>query len=849
MADTVKIYLTVIGSEREISQMADMKKTAADREYDGLDTGFKADGSMMEIEEAQGELVPGEAVIEQDMEVEADMQLQAALEEKLKAEAKLQAALEAKREAEAALQAALEEKREAEAKLEADMSIPDTARRPRMEKKPEREVMPERETAPEKGEMPGREAAPGRQVTPGRETSERETMSGIEAAPDTAEVPDMVEVPDNTEAAEAEVYDKTEAPKRAKSLETAEIPDIEETPETAAGETAAALDGGEYGYQGGDGYREERTGRGRSRARSRKKGSEKKGADEKRQTPQETKRSFKDEAGKAEAAAAGSGNGNKGGKGGKGKKTAVIAACVLAAVILAGGGIYAGMAQKYKRVFFPNTKINGMDASGRTVAEVKEMISGGIADYVLTIEEREGKEERITGEEIGLQSKFDGTLEQIVTTQNPYAWLSYQLNPAEYTISTMIEYDEEALTQSAQALECMDPALAKEPGNASISDYVPGRGYSIIPETEGTVVLEDVLKSSLADSIINLKDTLSLEEAGAYKEPEIKQDDAVLKERVDTMNRFVSTTITYKFGDKTEVLNGDRTHEWLTADEAGNITVDAAQAAGYVAELAAAYNTSNKAKNFKTSYDQTIQVKGGTYGWKINQSEETAELVNLLQSGQSQEREPVYSQKAASRGENDYGNTYVEINLTAQHLYFYKDGNLVVDSDFVSGNLSRGWGTPAGTYPLNYKQRNAVLKGENYRTPVDYWMPFNGGIGMHDATWRGTFGGTIYKTNGSHGCINLPHSVAKKIYENISSGIPVICYNLAGTEKGTSAVTPPPTQAVAPTQPPVEAPTEAVPVTPPTEAPTLPPETMAPAGPGSDTGNHGGASGPGSEIG
>lgn len=802
--------------------MADMKKTAADRENDGLNTGFKADGSKMEIEEAQGELVPGEAVIEQDMEVEADIQLQAALEEKLKAEAKLQAALEAKREAEAALQAALEEKREAEAKLEADMSVPDTVRRPHVE------TMPERET------MPGREAAP-----------ERETASGRERAAETAELPDTAEVSDKTEAADTvEVYDKTKAPERRKSLETAEIPDIVESPETVAGETAATLDdGGEYGYQGGDGHREERTGRGRSRARSRKKGSDKKGEE----TPAEMKRSLKAEAGKAEAAAtAGGGDGKKGGKG---KKTAVIAACALAAVILAGGGIYAGMAQKYKRVFFPNTKINGLDASGRTVAEVKEMISGGISNYVLTIEEREGKEEQITGEEIGLQSKFDGTLEQIVTTQNPYAWLSYQLNPAEYTISTMIEYDEEALTQAAQGLECMDPSLIKEPENAYVSDYIPGQGYSIIPETDGTVVLEDVLKSSLADSIINLKDTLSLEEAGAYKEPEIKQDDATLKERVDTMNRFVSTTITYKFGDKTEVLNGDRTHEWLTADEAGNITVDASQAAGYVAELAATYNTSNKAKNFKTSYDQTIQVKGGTYGWKINQSEETAELVNLLQSGQSQEREPVYSQKAASRGENDYGNTYVEINLTAQHLYFYKDGNLVVDSDFVSGNLSRGWGTPAGTYPLNYKQRNAVLKGENYRTPVDYWMPFNGGIGMHDATWRGTFGGTIYKTNGSHGCINLPHSVAKKIYENISSGIPVICYNLAGTEKGTSAVTPPPTQAVTPTQPPVEVPTEAVPVTPPTEAPTLPPETMAPAGPGSDTGNHGGASGPGSEIG
>ena len=97
---------------------------------------------------------------------------------------------------------------------------------------------------------------------------------------------------------------------------------------------------------------------------------------------------------------------------------------------------------------------------------------------------------------------------------------------------------------------------------------------------------------------MNLKDTLSLEEAGAYKRPEITQNDATLKERLDTMNRYVSTTVTYKFGDKSEVLNGDRTHEWLVTDESGGVSIDTARAAGYVEELASAYNTSNKAKEF-----------------------------------------------------------------------------------------------------------------------------------------------------------------------------------------------------------------------------------------------------------
>ncbi|MEI3186586.1 MAG: L,D-transpeptidase [Lachnospiraceae bacterium] len=143
----------------------------------------------------------------------------------------------------------------------------------------------------------------------------------------------------------------------------------------------------------------------------------------------------------------------------------------------------------------------------------------------------------------------------------------------------------------------------------------------------------------------------------------------------------------------------------------------------------------------------------------------------------SRSAKPQYSQKAASHDGNDYGSTYVEINLTAQHLYFYKGGSLVVQSDFVSGNESKGWSTPAGAYPLTYKQRNATLKGENYSTPVSYWMPFNGGIGLHDAYWRSSFGGTIYKTNGSHGCINLPPAVAKTIYENISAGTAVLCYH------------------------------------------------------------------------
>lgn len=169
----------------------------------------------------------------------------------------------------------------------------------------------------------------------------------------------------------------------------------------------------------------------------------------------------------------------------------------------------------------------------------------------------------------------------------------------------------------------------------------------------------------------------------------------------------------------------------------------------------------------------------------------------------------------------------MEINLTAQHLYFYKDGKLLVESDFVSGNESKGWSTPAGVFPLTYKQRDATLKGETYRTPVSYWMPFNGNIGLHDATWRSTFGGTIYKTSGSHGCVNLPPAVAKTIFENIAAGVPVLCYHLSGTESQTASngTSKPAETKPAETKPATEPTTAAKP----TEAPTTaPPATAAP---------------------
>ncbi len=470
-------------------------------------------------------------------------------------------------------------------------------------------------------------------------------------------------------------------------------------------------------------------------------------------------------------------------------KIAAVCGGVVVLVGAVGGGLYWHESLKYQTCFLPGTIVDGMDVTGKTASEVEDAIAEQLKGYTLTINGREELSESITGESVGLYAEFDDTLEKAVAAQKPMDWGKYRFGKAVNEVNTdaLLHYSSEMLDEAVAGLSCMDRENMREPQDARISDYDSATGsYTIIKEDEGTELLEDKVKEAVASAIMSLSESVNLEEQGCYLSPAVTSGDEALNTACESMNRYVGAKITYKFGDRSETLSGNEIHNWLTVNGT-SVGVSEAKAAEYVKNLASAYNTAYKPKTLKTSYGKNVTITTGSYGWKIDQTKETAALVSLIKNGEQTSREPEYSQKAASRSGNDYGNTYVEINLTAQHLYFYVDGKLLVQSDFVSGNAAKGWSTPAGAYALTYKQRNATLKGQGYATPVSYWMPFNGGIGLHDANWRKIFGGTIYKNKGSHGCINLPTAVAKTIYENISAGDPVLCYHLVGTESSSTS--------------------------------------------------------------
>lgn len=465
------------------------------------------------------------------------------------------------------------------------------------------------------------------------------------------------------------------------------------------------------------------------------------------------------------------------------KRWFLIAAAVVAALLV----IYLGFAIYFQSHFCFGTTINGVKAGGKNAAKVEKMISNEVDGYTLTLKERDDKTETIEGEAVSLAPDFGGEVEKLLKKQNGFAWIAKVFQKPVYTLETMLTYDEDALTDVVEKLSCMQKENQTEPENAYVDDYNAKDGFAVVAAKQGTVIEKEKLMDAVEDAIVNLASELDLDEADCYEKPSLDENDKDFKKLVETLNDYAGVTITYDVGDKSEVLDGSTISKWLSISDDMKVSVDEDAVAAYVSDIASKYNTCYSAETLATSYGQTVTISKSTYGWKIDNDGEAAQILEDLKGKKAVEREPVYKQKANSHGANDYGDSYVEINLTAQHLFLYKNGQLIMDTDFVSGSLAGGNASPTGAYGISYTERNATLKGRNangssYATPVSYWMPFAGNVGMHDATWRSDFGGTIYKRSGSHGCINLPVSAAKTIFENVAAGYPVLVYELPGTE-------------------------------------------------------------------
>lgn len=443
--------------------------------------------------------------------------------------------------------------------------------------------------------------------------------------------------------------------------------------------------------------------------------------------------------------------------------------------------IYAGFILYFQSHFLFYTKINGNDFSLKNVKQVESFMEKQVEGYALTLEESDGDTEEIRGADISLEYVRGEELNRLVKEQDSLFWIKSLWKHPKITAKVGVSYNESQLEGVIKRLEIMKPENQKPSANAHPEFQVDH--FVVAPEVIGTEVNTEQFNKEVREAIDGFRPRLDMVKKGCYILPKYLSDSKEVIQAAKDMNTYLGAQITYDLTPVTEVVDSAVISQWVKVEDNMQASFDEEAVRGYVQSLAEKYDTKGKPRNFTTATGEVVTVEGGSYGWRIDQDAEYDALLADIKNGTVVTREPNYSSRAASHSGNDVGGTYAEVNLTTQMMYYTQNGQVVLESPIVTGNPNLGRNTPQGVYTVAYKTRNAVLRGRKledgkyeYESPVQYWIPFNGDIGFHDASWQPTFGGDWYLHNGSRGCINMPTDKAAQLYDLISAGIPVVCH-------------------------------------------------------------------------
>ncbi len=465
------------------------------------------------------------------------------------------------------------------------------------------------------------------------------------------------------------------------------------------------------------------------------------------------------------------------------RRKKLAAGLTVAAVVLSLGAAYLAGLSSSAGKFLKNTFINDMDVGGMRTADVVNMLKEQYVAPSLEIHKRGGDVMDIDLSDFGYKVEIAGPVRVAYNTQNHALWFMSLFKTDEINIECEPQYDESKLERLLRRTVWG----STDTSNASIA--YGENGYYIIPEVYGDTVNIDTLVSYVLESVEDGKLDIDLEEGGCYSEPAIKTDD--LSAKLEMIKAKYDFIITYDFDYAQEHLTGAQVFEWT--DGSGHI--DRSKAEQFVAGLAEKYDTFMTTRKFRSTErgEMTLsqgKYSTGQYGWWIDRDKTVDRLLEHIEEAETCTIDPVYVTldtgytyegfEADRSAGDDIGNTYIEVDLTKQHLWYYKDGKLAFETDqIVSGKATDPTRkTPEGIYSVYTKQTNYTMKAADgsYTAKCSYFMRISfEGIGLHDLS-RGSYGGNTYINNGSHGCINMRYSEVKQLYEMVERGTPCILY-------------------------------------------------------------------------
>ncbi len=425
--------------------------------------------------------------------------------------------------------------------------------------------------------------------------------------------------------------------------------------------------------------------------------------------------------------------------------------------------------------FLHNTYMNDVNISGMTMSEAEEAVIHKVEIMGLTFIKKNGDEVHFKGEEFGSAITIENEEPFVeAASQSPFLWFKNIFSKKEYSIKLINTYDEGKLASLIR-----DYTWGSAPPTDAYLQKQSDGMYTIIPEDDGDMIDTDLLVEHTLECVRNGDTVIKLEDCDCYLYAKVTE--ASLQKACEEANSLQGLTITYDFDDRTEVLESSTIVEWVSSDTDGNIIVDENAVQAWVqSNIADKYDTyvPGYTRTFNSTKQGTVEIplgEQGIYGWLTDVDATAEKLVEYILAGESVTVEPEYIKKGYCRATDDIGDTYIEVDITNQHVWYYKDGELVMDSDCVTGTATDPErATPTGVFQLWSMERDIELKGDDYLTPVSYWMYISEcGVGLHDLD-RTEYGGDIYMYNGSHGCINLPCDFAEELFNAVEVGMPVI---------------------------------------------------------------------------
>ncbi len=462
------------------------------------------------------------------------------------------------------------------------------------------------------------------------------------------------------------------------------------------------------------------------------------------------------------------------------KKWIKMLSILLMTMIILPGLIYLGLAIYYQDSFMYGTWINNIYCTGKTIEEVEiELVENFEYENIYVITPQNVEVMRTA--DLGFQYDFGSALEEYRRKQNPFVWWMHILTGHQNeTVVPKVTFDETVLEDWIYKIESYQSNLNMEPDSLEI---VKGEnGYEIFEKKEKILNIS-FTKEEIGNAIRNVQTEINLEDSGCYFTREETIEMQEVRELFEKVQKIQNISLTYQLKDVQKKVTSSEIASWIALDETGNIKTDKNGEIcfdrnaiyAFVEQLAADYDTWENFP-FVTHDGKEIVLKKGNYGTKINQQKEIVFLLDYIKEPVETVRTPVYIKDVTYNDTNRIDNTYVEVDMTLQKMFFFSEGEKIFETDVVTGCTAKGWGTPELVAYVNYKKRNTYLTGKNYRSFVNYWVPVYRGIGLHDATWRKEFGGELYIKGGSHGCINTPLENMKELYEMLEVGMPVVIH-------------------------------------------------------------------------